>query len=209
MPCNRIHDKLDDYLDGHLSTGASQTMSQHIERCLDCRATIDAEQALRAEFARFPIEGPNDGFFDRALETARRRAEPRPNRVWRSSFGGAIAAAALVVFVASFLFDPSARSPSAELPEVAIALAKTTPVTLVFATDKALRGARVSLQLPASIELAGYSGRRHLSWTTDLKAGNNVLELPLVALALVADEIVATLSHENGTKTFRLKIRVV
>ena len=63
--------------------------------------------------------------------------------------------------------------------------------------------------LPEGIELDGYSGRQMLAWTTDLREGKNVLKLPLVAYGAPTEDIVATVTHGEDTKTFRLAVRVI
>ena len=129
-------------------------------------------------------------------------------RHWAIRSGGALAAGFTLWFAAGYLLNAPVITPSPALVEVAISMSQPTPVNLVFTSTGDLMGARVSLQLPAGIALAGYDGRRELTWTTDLKDGKNVLQLPLVAHAVPTDEIIARLEHGDETKTFRLKVRV-
>jgi len=77
---------------------------------------------------------------------------------------------------------------------------------MVFNSSKPLRAATLSLALPDNVEVVGYGSRRELSWQTDLREGQNLLQLPLIAHGTVKDELLARLSHGAGTKTFRLKI---
>ena len=121
----------------------------------------------------------------------------------------AIAAAFAVVCATAFIAQqPFSGTPSSEIPEVTLAIHEVTPVRLVFSAEDALQDARLSLQLPEGVELAGYGGRSELSWKTDLEPGRNVLRLPLVGHLAAVDEVVATLEHTQGTKTFRLKVKV-
>lgn len=83
-----------------------------------------------------------------------------------------------------------------------------TPIKLVFSSPIALTDARLSLQLPVGVELAGYNGRSDLSWSTNLEPGKNILRLPLVGHMPVSAQLVAKLEHPNGTKTFRLQVTV-
>jgi len=62
------------------------------------------------------------------------------------------------------------------------------------------------LVLPDNVEVVGYGSQRELVWQTDLREGQNLLQLPLIARGPVKDEILARLSHGASTKTFRLKV---
>ncbi|MCZ6889384.1 MAG: zf-HC2 domain-containing protein [Gammaproteobacteria bacterium] len=214
MPCNRIQNALDDFLDGICDREAAMQVSHHLDECADCREVVERERILRSRLKALPVEGPSESFrasaFDKARSAAANTSPTQSaSRIWRRSLTGSLAAAVLVLFVASFLFDPSARTPSAGIPEVAISVEQTTPVNLVFSSKGALSNARVTLQLPEGIALAGYDGRRALRWMTELKDGKNVLQLPLVGQAGASGEIVALLEHEKGSKTFRLKVTVI
>jgi hypothetical protein len=78
----------------------------------------------------------------------------------------------------------------------------------MFNSAKPLKGATLSLALPANVELVGYGDQRELSWQTDLREGANLLELPLIARGATKGELVAHLSHGGSGKTFRLKIEI-
>ena len=55
----------------------------------------------------------------------------------------------------------------------------------MFRTTDALHDASISVWLPDDVQIAGRPHVRHLSWHTDLKAGPNLLELPLQAASTV------------------------
>jgi hypothetical protein len=215
MQCKQADSLIDDYMDGDVIGELRSALDHHAESCVDCRARIGQERALRARLEALPIEGPADGFFDDALRAAkvaqpdqRTSANAKPHRHWAIRSSGALAAGFTLWFAAGQLLNTPVITPGPALPEVTISMSQPTRVNLVFTSTGDLLGARVSLQLPAGVELAGYDGRRELTWTTDLKDGKNVLQLPLVAHAVPAEEIVARLEHGDETKTFRLKVRV-
>jgi hypothetical protein len=91
---------------------------------------------------------------------------------------------------------------------VALTLDRPENVRLMFNSAKALKGATVNLALPENVELVGYGDRRELSWQTDLREGGNLMQLPLIVRGVTKDELVAQLSHDGSSKTFRLKIEV-
>src|SRR5258705_11628030 len=69
-----------------------------------------------------------------------------------------------------------------------------------------LKAATLSLALAENVELVGYGNRRELSWQTDLREGGNLMQLPLVVRGATKDDLVASLSHDGSSKTFRLRI---
>ena len=54
----------------------------------------------------------------------------------------------------------------------------------------------------------GYAGQRELTWQTDLREGQNLLQLPLIVHGAVKDDLLARLSHGASTKTFRVKFEI-
>ena len=212
MQCKQIDNVLDDYLDGLTDSDTRVKLDEHLTTCNDCRSTVAAANSLKASLADLPVDGPSEDFFARALEQAQHTAEARPpmrSRKWSRGFGGALAAAVVVSLTAVLLLSVPDWTPTTDAHEVTIAMETATPVNVVFSTMEALQGARVSLQLPDGLELDGYGGRQMLAWTTDLHEGKNVLMLPLVAYGTPTEDIVATLTHGEDTKTFRLKVRVI
>lgn len=214
MHCNQADNLIDAYMDGELIGELKDALDHHAAGCADCRARIDRERGLRDALAALPVEGPGTDFFERALTAARQDQDQAQDastvirRRWTARFGGALAAGFVVWFAAGLLLKAPVFTPEPALPDVAISMGQPTPVNLVFTSAGDLEGARVSLQLPAGVELAGYDGRRQLTWTTDLKDGNNVLTLPLVAHDAPDGALVARLEHGDETKTFRLKVRI-
>lgn len=216
MHCRQADNLIDPYMDGELVGELKNALDRHAASCVECRVRIDEERDLRRALAALPVAAPSDGFFERALSTAREDTRPTRDaapgqsarRRWPLQAGGALAAGFVLWFAAGVVIDAPAFAPEPALPEIVISLEQPTPVNLVFSSVGDLRAARVSLQLPAGVELAGYDGRRQLIWTTDLKDGKNVLTLPLVAHTVPTEEIVARLEHGEETKTFRMKVTI-
>ena len=209
MRCNRIVERLDAVFDGDLESNDADAMRAHLEGCDDCRRAHEAEAQLRTRLARLPAAEPRPDFFVTALNVAtrrRRQGDRRKRSLWTLA-SGALAASFCVWLAAALLGRVDA--PSANAPEVTIAMDEARPVNLVFSAANDLTDARVSLELPTGLEVAGFAGRREISWTTDLHQGKNVLRVPLLAHAPMTDVLVARLDHSSGTKTFRLKVRVI
>lgn len=210
MLCNQFEKTIDDYLDGHIDDGAATQIALHMQACPSCLHELEERQAIRKLLAELPVTAPREDFFEEAVTRAARIGDSaNSHRRWR--YGGALAAAFAFVFAASVVFERLAGSSPdsfSELPQVVLDANTVTPVKLVFSSQSALRGARLTIQLPVGVELAGYNGRTDLSWTTDLEPGKNILRLPLVGRMSVSDQLVAKLEHPSGTKTFRLQITV-
>ena len=209
MPCKQIVQRLDALFDGELEADEMHALREHLSACGDCTRAHASEAQLREDLKRLPAAEPRPDYFAAALAVAtrRRRHGDRLARSRRMFWSGAIAAS-LCVWLTSALLD-RIDAPSAIAPAVTIAVDTTRPVNLVFSAAHELTDARVSLELPTGLEVAGFEGRKEISWTTDLHEGKNVLRVPLIAHAPMTDVLVARLDHFSGTKTFRLKVRVI
>ena len=205
MRCNEFVDNLDEHLDGDLAAQDVRALEQHAGGCDGCAALLAERRALRRRLANLPLEAPSEGFLELALSKA--IPPPRARKPWAAS-GPRIAALAAVLLIAVAMLQTPILSPSRDIPEIAITLHEVTPVNLRFAAEAGLADARISLQLPEGVELAGYPGRNSLSWRTDLKEGDNLLRLPLVGHLASSSRLRAELEHPTGSKSFELQITV-
>ena len=164
------------------------------------------DDALLGELRELPIEGPREGFYDRALVVAAKASARRQRNRWLATgFGGAVAAGIVAWFVGGMLLStPDAGMP--EIPGVAIALEQSHEVNFVFASAQALDGAMLTIELPDGLELEGFPGQRAVSWETSLTAGKNHLPLTLIATRPVDGVVVARLEHQQRSKTFELRV---
>ena len=208
MLCSEVMNNYDEYLDGDLDAEQADGVERHAEACASCQHAIQENRQLRGELAGLPVEGPSEGFFDQALDRAVRETDKRA-KPWFVRSGGAVAAVFALLFITGVLVQPANLTSSSDIPEVTISMHEVTPVNLKFSSEVALHDARVSLRLPEGVQLAGFSGRDTLSWTTDLKKGDNILKLPLVGHLAQSSTLFATLEHPTGTKTFELQVTVI
>ena len=207
MLCNESVTKLDDFLDGELASQEAWRLQRHIDRCASCAGLLSQGKALRQALAELPVADPGEDFFERALHQAVQTPR-RETRSWLQRTSRSIAAVAAVLLIAGVALQAPIFSPSSEIPQVTITLHEVTPVNLKFASKADLKDARLSLQLPEGVELAGYTGRRALSWRTDLRKGDNLLRLPLLGSMASSDRLTAELEHPDGAKSFALQITV-
>jgi len=168
------------------------------------------EQELHELLKEYPApEAPAD-FYERALVIAARQGARRQrNRSIMTGFGGAVTAGLAILLVSGlFTGDSAPPAPEAQIPGVTMALAEPRTVNLVFSSTEALDSARLSVILPAGIELAGFPGQSEVTWETSLAKGRNLLPLKLVALTPAGGEVLARLEHDNRNRTFRLRVDV-
>ena len=201
MECHDFAEQLDDLLDGGLDAARQKSIHDHVGRCPDCRRLHEHAVAVRQAVHELSPPAPHPGFIDQALARATRIGEARPG--WRPKLGMALAAslvlgAALGVFFAT---QPTVQT-------VALTIDRPETVRLMFNSAKPLKAATLSLALPENVELVGYGNRRELSWQTDLREGGNLMQLPLVVRGATKDDLLASLSHDGSSKTFRLRIEV-
>ena len=204
MECNDFAQRLDDLLDGRLHALGRKSLEEHLERCADCRKRYEHAMAVLESVRKLTPPAPHPGFIDQALSRATRPVPVAAHSKWRPVLGMALAAS-LVLGVALGVFLATRPDP---VQAVVLTIDQPETVRLMFNSAKPLKAATLSLALPENVELVGYSGRRELSWQTDLREGGNLMQLPLVARGVAKQELVASLSHGGSSKTFRLKIDV-
>jgi hypothetical protein len=132
------------------------------------------ERQLLRRLRELPVPPPSAGFAARALKVGRAPA-------WRPAAAFAMAAALLAAVALPVWMvarDSLPGEPGGRV--VAMAAGEVQPVSLMLRSPRALSGVTVVVQLPEGVELAGYPERRELTWQTDLQAGANRLDLPVV-----------------------------
>jgi len=204
MECNEFAQRLDDLLDGRLHALGRKSLQEHLARCPECRNRHEHAVAVLENVRKLTPPALHPGFIDQALSRATRPAARAARPKWRPVLGMALAAS-LVLGVALGVFLATRPDP---VQAVVLTIDQPETVRLMFNSAKPLKAATLSLALPENVELVGYSGRRELSWQTDLREGGNLMQLPLVARGVATQELVASLSHGGNSKTFRLKIDV-
>jgi len=160
---------------------------------------------LREALRSLPVEPASPGFAAGALARARRE-RVRPGRgAFVAGFSSAAAIALVIWAVAGQVSGPTGLD---ETAGVRLVLAEQRDVNLVFDVPEAIRGAELSMQLPANVELAGFPDRRTLTWRTDLARGRNVLTLPVVGHSRTDGELIARISYGDKAKQFRVRLTV-
>ena len=172
--------------------------------------TDKRDREIQALLKEYPAADASDGFFERALVRATHAGMRRQRKRWlMAGFGSAVAAGIVLWFVGGLLLSsPQLPQPDSAVPGVTMTLEEPRTVNLVFASNKALDAATLTVTLPDGIELAGFPGQREIAWQTNLTEGRNLLPLKLIALTPAGGEVLARLEHDNRGRTFRLRVDV-
>lgn len=161
----------------------------------------DLEPGLRQRLRELPVPPPSADFAPRVLGAVRRAQL----RAWRPVLGMALAASlALGVGLAAWLGE----RPQAGPETVLVVRGEVSSVRLLFSSPRALDGVTIHLQLPDGVELAGRPGRRELRWQVDFQAGNNLLELPVIAQGGEGGLLTADLGHGQDRRQFAVLVKV-
>lgn len=211
---------------GGLGVGQQAEFDAHRAACSACQASYEAEVVLLTALREMPVPAPSADFADRVLRAAiaQKGAQTtghhqRHGFMW--GFGSA-AVAALALWVVVGVF-PGAVSPVGSVsdevvatnaepasnthkPELSIVLNQQQDIKLAFYSGESLKGAKITIRLPENVALVGYPGRRQLSWTTNLKKGDNLLRLPVIATQIAKGELIADIEFEGRVKTLMLGV---
>jgi anti-sigma factor RsiW len=210
MLCHDLTKDLDSLLDDELDAERARAAWAHVEECAECAARVATQRNVLDALATDPVEGPSDGFFERALAVAVKPSSRRTigPRLVAAGFVSAFAASILtVVLTGLWVRSPDARRPAEPLL-VSLALQEPRVVNLVFVSAQALDDVELTVELPEGIELADYPGRRDVAWHTELVPGNNVLPLTLKAFAGRGGPVVARLQQGEKRKIFIINVNV-
>jgi len=213
MNCYLLVTLLDEHFDRALDAGTDAELLAHVATCADCAAVYGREQWLRRSLQALPVPAPAPGFAERVFARAKAtRSERRPRRRLLSiprpglAVGAAIASIAVAVGL-WFASQPGSRTsesmPVAHVQPASIAGAQ--PVRLVFRSASALNDVTIELVLPEGVELEGYPGQRRLVWQSDLRAGSNLLELPVLVRG-PGGVLTATLNHGAERRQFSARV---
>ena len=212
MQCENILNKLDDYLDGDLLAGDLEPVQQHLNDCEHCRAEYQLAQDLIQQCQNQPVIEPRPGYESRMLSFLDQQQHPQAARprysvpAWfAAGFGSAIAATLLVVWFVAFDIVGPAQD-NMPVMTVEIPTMQSRKVALVFNSPRHIQNAAMTIELPAGTEIVGYPGQRTLKWQTTLKQGSNRLSLPIIIRSKQGGILLAKISHEGQTRTFKLNL---
>lgn len=204
MNCKDIYIHIDDFLSGELDRQETTLFEQHLATCKTCQDQIGQRQVMLDMLGNLPYEEPDEDFSQRAFDKVKRLHQPHSKRHFAAGFATALAAS-LVIWFVSTVFIPVANMHQPQ--EVTLTLNTTTDVRLMFDANEDLENVRLSLNLPANMQLKGFPGQHQISWETRLKKGPNVLRLPIDVTNAGDGELIARLHYGDKMKTFKLLLK--
>lgn len=213
MKCETFLNHVDAWAAGEPVAVPEQELQEHASRCKRCAQALEMAALIQHELQSDAVPEPSAGFEQRVLTQA--TARPGAYRVVRALpvWGGAIAATLVVGIWIGQGQDTPAQSP--ELAETSVDHREPAPVVfepvqqtvkLAFNSKTDVENVTLTLELPPNVELSPFPGRHTISWTVNLKQGDNLLALPLNVLFPGQGELVAHLDDGETRKTFRTEI---
>jgi len=179
----------------------------HLQNCRNCDRAWQAQRLLATSLRSQPAPAVPDGFETDIL--ARVFAADVRNRRRRTALAFGLAATLLFGIVLGLLLgDLAGRRADYEVSDGRVVLQSERPTTIGVAFDAgtALKEVRFTIDLPAGLQVAGQPGVHHLSWTGELRKGQNLLKLPVIADAGTDGALVAVLSSGSASRTFQLQV---
>ncbi len=203
MQCTQTQSKLDDYIDSALTLDEQYQIAAHLQRCPDCRYDYQQRQQLHQQLKDISVPPLRPEFVAR-VSASLDAADRNQRRGFVNGFSSAIAASLVMVIIVSVILLKPAHDVT--LATVHVSPNELQKVSLIFNSPAAVPQATISIELPRNIELAGYPGKRTLSWTTTLQQGNNRLQLPLILRGQHTGRVVTRIRHRDKAKTFYLNV---
>lgn len=201
MDCQTTRSYRDDFLDGRLDEAARQAVASHLRHCPDCAQRFREDEALMRALRDLPVPPAATDLLEGGLARAQERKRRNRRLV---NFGGLAVAASLVLAVAVGLLAPGSAPEGPTV--VAVTPGQTERVNLVFNSPSRLEGVTLSVAVPDGVEIAGYPGKRKLTWQTTLESGRNLLRLPVI-LRGAGGVLRADVQIDDTRRSFDLQLR--
>ncbi len=210
MRCQDIHELLAELVGDELSPVAQGLVEAHVSRCKPCEQALERERALRGCLRSLPVAAMPEGFAARALRAAREADAAAQGRssVQRLKQGLSIAASVLFVCGVGFMLGRGSQDLPDQLAMVEVPMGTAQMVALKIDAPQAFSQVEFSVSLPHNVALRDQPELREFAWTGQLRAGMNVLSLPLVGVVPEGGELVATVRFGAATKSLRIPLRV-
>lgn len=202
MNCHQFEQMLDDHLDGYLSEEQDRQVTAHIDNCAQCQRVLAQAKDVQKALKTMPVPRLPDNYAERQFQRLWSEQNfETGKRGFHHLFQPGLAAALLVGILlgGGMVQWLSSSEPSLVSQPLTVNLYDTREVRFVVNSRSDLQGARVTLRIPEHMELQGFPGRHELTWTTNLKAGANLLSLPLRAADLGSGEVVMMIDSPGGT----------
>ena len=173
MNCTQFQNMMDDYIDGATSAIQLSHIQLHLNQCGKCNHIFIKALSLAAALKDVPVPPAKMGYEQRMLSFLEKK---QPQKIQRhnwlvAGFAGAIAATFTLWL--SFSSLPIFSTDAENMETINLMVQKKQTIDLVFNLANELSEATLTIELPEKIEIAGYKGKRQLSWKTSFKKGAN------------------------------------
>ncbi|MDE2235126.1 MAG: hypothetical protein KGL13_03675 [Gammaproteobacteria bacterium] len=188
-----------------IPAAARAQIQVHLETCAACRTAWHAQRLLGAALAAVPAPDFSEVAGQRLLA----RVFAFDTRRQQHTMVAAAAAAVLVAgLVTALTLTRYTQTPEYVFHNGTLILQSEQPTTVGvrFDSGSALANVRFTIDLPQGMQLAGQPGLRHVSWVGELRKGQNLLKLPVVAHAGTHGVLTAELSQNGGSRRFSLAV---
>ncbi|SFC27490.1 hypothetical protein SAMN05660443_2027 [Marinospirillum celere] len=171
-----------EHLDLQQQPGA--LLAEHLENCNEC-LSFHQDHQLQLHLQSFRVIGPDPDFINKALNAACQEPSIQPRKwTWPASMAASFVLVALLL--TGWLVS---NEPTNPLPATPLQVDSSQPegqstqqVRILIISDQDYSDAEISLALAGNLQLEGYANQRELTWRTQLKAGQNLLTLPIQVL---------------------------
>jgi hypothetical protein len=202
MSCETTQHAIKNCPYGSETLSLSPAHQVHLNSCAQCQE-FAKDKALTNILKHVTHTTVPERWETKILAAARaKHKSPRLSVVWQYS-----AAASFVIAVALSVFlVVETSAPAPEISQVQLVVNEVKSVKFMLTSNNTLTGANINIALSDNVALAGFDGARKLSWTADIKQGNNLLELPVHLLHPVDGKIELQLEHEGSTKSYVINV---
>lgn len=171
----------------------------------DDTESLTAQAAARQQlFRSLPRPQPRAGLGDDIRQARRAKAM----RAKRFRFAIISCAASVLFGLAIVLRLAISTSDSPGEIRMVSSVHQPEQVNFLVTAKEAHEKVTFSLLLPPEWEFYGYQGQQSLSWPGKLKAGNNLLSIPVVALQPKPGVLIMQIRHKDTIKEYKLYVDV-
>ena len=204
MNCTDINKHIDDYLESTMSDQDQHAFELHVADCASCASKLERVKSVASGLKGLEIPEPSANFEQRMFAGVRKQYKDTRQFHFTAGFATAIAASLAIWFTSTVLVNHDLVE---EKHIVSMAVNEVKTVRLLFDSHADISEVNLSIGLPDNMVVDGYPGQRELSWQTSLKKGENVLDLPIMALDPGQGELVAKLNYDGKVKVLRVVLK--
>lgn len=199
MDCRNTIKHLDDFFDGNLEAGLQEDVARHTSECRQCADLYKEEKAFRQALGNMPPPLPSPEFKAIVFRNVAALQQKKSRRRTWLSMGTALAAG-LMLWLSTTVTGPIMQTPG-NTADMTLAVNETQNIEILFESPRMLQNASLTLTIPEELDLVDYPGTRELSWTANIKQGQNMLTLPVRAMEAGDIFLVTRVEHDNHSKT--------